>query len=142
MTGKDDMTERRASYLTTAAALPLTFFVPGLPRPKQSFRMRHDGRHFTAPDVKAWQNAVAQVARLAYKGAPVADYLHVTLTFALPDNRRRDADNLSKCVLDGLNKIIWKDDTQVMHLEVIKLQGMGAADCGVTVEVEEYKVAP
>jgi Holliday junction resolvase RusA-like endonuclease len=133
------MTETRAPYtITTQRTLPITFFVPGLPRPKQSFRMRHDGRHFTDPAVKQWQNAVSDVASLAYKGAPSQGELHVVLTFALPDNRRRDADNLSKCVLDGCNGILWMDDTQVYHLEVVKLPGMPAADCGVTVEVAIY----
>ena len=34
---------------------------------------------------------------------------------------RPDCDNQSKIVLDSLNKIVWNDDAQVAHLEVIRL---------------------
>ena len=36
------------------------------------------------------------------------------LTFYLPDERTRDVDNLIKSVLDGMNKVVYDDDRQVM----------------------------
>ena len=34
--------------------------------------------------------------------------------------KRPDADNVAKIVLDGLNKVAWEDDTQVVEMMVIK----------------------
>jgi Holliday junction resolvase RusA-like endonuclease len=34
--------------------------------------------------------------------------------------KRPDIDNLSKCVLDGLNGVAFVDDAQVVHLEAAK----------------------
>lgn len=32
------------------------------------------------------------------------------------NKRRRDLDNVVKCVMDGLNEVLWDDDTQVDEL--------------------------
>jgi hypothetical protein len=46
--------------------------------------------------------------------------LSLELTFFLPNARRVDSDNLAKCVQDGLNGIMWKDDQQNMDLVIHK----------------------
>lgn len=114
----------------------LKFFVPGRPRAKQSFVYTANGGGYTDPDVKAWQQEVSKAAREAMRGrdmftGPVA----VALIFYLPDRHRRDLDNLSKCVLDGLNKIIFPDDAQVDDLHIFKIVRPG--DTGVNISVLE-----
>lgn len=39
---------------------------------------------------------------------------------AEPDTYKFDADNIAKSVLDALNSVAWKDDTQVTELHIIK----------------------
>jgi len=51
---------------------------------------------------------------------PIPGSLTVELTFFLGDGRRVDADNLSKCVMDGLNGIVWEDDRQNIRLVIDK----------------------
>ena len=41
--------------------------------------------------------------------------------FYRADKRKVDADNLYKSLADGLNKIAYKDDSQIVHNECLKL---------------------
>lgn len=34
--------------------------------------------------------------------------------------KKPDADNIAKIILDGLNKVAWEDDTQVVELMIVK----------------------
>lgn len=38
-------------------------------------------------------------------------------------NKKPDADNIAKCILDGLNGVAYEDDSQVCDLRVIKKYG-------------------
>lgn len=111
----------------------LTFAVPGMPVPKQSFRVGKNGG-YRDPRVTAWQEAVAVMARQAMQGnsPPKGDAIRVHLRFHLPDRRRRDCDNLSKAVLDACNGILWEDDKQITELHIRKVR---STDPGVFVEV-------
>lgn len=44
----------------------------------------------------------------------------VIINFFLPTKRRKDLDNLSKAVLDGLNGVVWEDDKQVIDIHLRK----------------------
>lgn len=46
---------------------------------------------------------------------PVAVSLHVFFG----DNRRRDIDNVTKCV-DAFNGVVWKDDSQIHELHIFR----------------------
>jgi Holliday junction resolvase RusA-like endonuclease len=102
----------------------ICFFVPGEPRPKQSFRVSGRGRGFTPARVKDWQADVGWAAqqRMRELGMfdPLEGSLTVELTFILGDRRRVDLDNLAKCVQDGLNNIAWNDDQQNVRLVLNK----------------------
>jgi len=100
---------------------PITFFVDGEPRAKQSFRAsRKGGRGFTPAYIKAWQSDVGWCAQQALRRLemidPIEGNLTVELTFFLGDARRTDLDNLSKAVQDGLNNVAWIDDRQNITL--------------------------
>jgi crossover junction endodeoxyribonuclease RusA len=91
-------------------------FPPSVNRMWRTFRGRMllsaDGRQYRA-------NAVAAVlqSREAYGAAPVV----VSITAWLPDNRRRDADNLLKAPLDALvHAGALADDAQIIELRVRK----------------------
>lgn len=51
---------------------------------------------------------------------PIEGPLNVTLYVRLqnPAKRRWDLDNVVKAVLDGCNKIVWKDDKQIVSIYV------------------------
>lgn len=48
--------------------------------------------------------------------------------------KKPDIDNLAKSVLDGMNGVIWKDDSQIVSLHVTKVYSSGS---GVDVLVKE-----
>jgi Holliday junction resolvase RusA-like endonuclease len=99
----------------------IVIVVEGIPRPKQSFKFSRTGG-YTPARIKAWQNTVMGEAMVVMVGRdPLEGDLHVIIEFSLPDRKRRDIDNLSKAVLDAANKIVWNDDTQITHLELIKM---------------------
>ena len=53
---------------------------------------------------------------------PYTGRLAVRIEAAPPDRRRRDIDNLNKCVLDSITKAgIWLDDSQVDELTILRL---------------------
>ena len=97
------------------------FFVPGQPRPKQSFRVGADGAGYTDPGVKQWQEDVGWEAKRAMIDRDqLIGRLEVTLVFWRRDWTRVDCDNLSKAVLDGMKQIVFQDDDQVIDLHVHK----------------------
>ena len=107
--------------------ITIEFHVPGEPRAKQSFH--YAGKHsFTPARIKAWQVDVGWAAQQAMRKAslfdinpePLTGPIGVDLLFQLGDHRRIDPDNLSKAVLDGLNKICFEDDSQIVDLHIHK----------------------
>ena len=113
------MTQERARY--GGSRPPVTFFVSGCPRPKQSFRYSRHGGGYTPAIVKAWQNEVAWAAKQEMIGDDMlTGELYVSMTFMLPDRRKRDLDNLSKGVLDAMNGIVFEDDRHVVELHLRK----------------------
>ena len=120
-------------------ASQIIFRVDGLPIPKQSFRFSKFG-NYQPERLVAWQNNVAVCARQAVLGAaPFLGAVMVELTFALPDRRRRDLDNLSKGVLDAMRQIVYHDDTQIVDLLLHKRYGKQP---GVVIVVEAVTVVP
>lgn len=98
----------------------IEFFVYGDPVPKQSFRYSSRGGGYTDPRVTAWQKQVGYIARQNI-AEPITGNVSLTLKFYLSDNRRVDADNLSKAVCDALNGIAYKDDKQIVDLRITKV---------------------
>ncbi len=140
----------------------LTFRIPGKPQPKQRARSGINaatGRkvHYTPEATKNFEEAVRLVAynaRITSPGAsvffhgPVA--LSLSIDMKIPGSWPKwkqdaafdgfiaptvdpDASNVVKAVEDGLNGVVWRDDNQVVKLEV----SMQYSDCeGVTVKIE------
>ena len=50
-----------------------------------------------------------------------------------PDLRKRDSDNISKVLLDSLNRIIWEDDVQLYRIIVEKVYSKEKGYCLVKV---------
>lgn len=118
----------------------VSFFIQGEPRPKQSYRASKSGGYQPAA-IKAWQSYVAMAAESAmreigrYNQPFNTGVLRVQLDFYLGNNRRVDLDNLAKAVQDGMNKIVYGDDLQVVDLHLRKFVMDKRQDPGVWVYV-------
>ena len=96
-------------------------FVEGEPRPKQSFKIsRHDNRFvgYTPKAIKDWSDVITAKAKLC--NVMVSGLLKVELMFYLSNKRKVDCDNLSKLVLDALQGVVYKNDSSVVDLHIIK----------------------
>jgi Holliday junction resolvase RusA-like endonuclease len=114
------------------------FFVNGHPVPKQSFRVLRSGGGYIEKDVRAWQEKVRRRAENEMQGrSPSRSWVEVELDFVLQDNRRVDLDNLSKGVLDALKKVVYIDDSQIIHLLLHKHLGSARGVYILVSEVEE-----
>lgn len=116
----------------------MRFFVQGKPKPKQSFKVGGSNGGYTPADVKTWQDSIGYVVGSFYRDELWTGDVAVSLSFYLPDHRRRDADNLSKAVLDALNGVIWKDDTQVQQLFIRKFYEANEELQGVMISVQLF----
>ena len=72
------------------------------------------GRMVLSPKGRAYRGE-AQAACRGVLGVGAAR-LSVILVARPPDQRRRDLDNLAKAVLDGMNGVLYDDDSQIDNL--------------------------
>lgn len=77
------------------------FVVPGKP---ESFRSRKASRY---------KKLVRKIARSVFKKPLNGGEINVILDYFHSSQRRFDMDNISKCILDALNGIAYKDDKSV-----------------------------
>lgn len=117
--------------------------VPGTPQGKGRARFSTRGgfaRAFTPEKTVAYEGLIALTGQQAMAGRePIAAPVYVTVTafFQIPASwpkkrkaaalaglswhtSKPDGDNILKAVGDGLNGIVWKDDSQVALSKVIK----------------------
>lgn len=131
------------------------FIVPGEPQGKARHRMTKKGHTFTPARTVAYEgwirdNYVDQVGRVELHGPLRAT---IRASFPIPRSKSKaatvsmlagdilpikkpDADNIAKVILDSLNGLAYKDDTQIIQLLVIKEYNLNPY---VLVEIEELK---
>lgn len=85
----------------------------------------------------SYKQSVAIIARHQYKDEPIKDKLAVNLKVYLSGGNQGDIDNYFKSVTDACNKIIYKDDRQIVRAEMEKVQ---CSKNDERVEVEFYKL--
>lgn len=113
----------------------LAFTVPGKPVGKQRPRVGKRGT-FTPKETVLYERAVGFCALAERpRGWPLDACYRVTIAARYADQRRRDLDNLIKSILDGLNGVAWKDDSQVIAIAAAKEMGRLVAETEVRVEV-------
>jgi Holliday junction resolvase RusA-like endonuclease len=120
-----------------AAEVPviLDVLIPGPPVPKARPRFVN-GRTYTPKRTRDYEAHVAACARAACfrdRWRCVDGELHVELHVTFPDRRRRDLDNAAKAVLDALNGIVWRDDSQIARLLVERAYDPAAPGVRLTV---------
>ena len=99
----------------------ITFTVLGQPVPKARARIGK-GHGYTPAATSGHEDAIIVAAREAgYRGEPDAEsFFDVYLEFYRKGKVRVDIDNLTKTVFDALNKVAWKDDSQIIYLNATK----------------------
>lgn len=91
-----------------------------------------NGRAVTDANTRRYEAEVKARAKANAPASPLTGALTVSVLFTLPKPRsvkrehpsvRPDLDNLTKAILDALNGIYWKDDGQIVNLNVRKIYG-------------------
>lgn len=123
----------------------ITFTIPGQPKGKQRPRITVQGNYahaYTPKETTSYENYVKVMYQINknkvfLEGAIRAE---ITAYFPIPKStskknralmlagivkytKKIDCDNLAKIILDSLNGIAYKDDSQVSDLSVSKLYG-------------------
>ena len=115
--------------------------VPGAPVPKGRPRMTRSGRAYTPAKTRNYERDISVLGKQEMRGkTPYSGPLSVSITalFAPPQSwpkwkrekvtehgvfikhtARPDIDNLGK-VIDGLNGVVWLDDSQITDLTIHK----------------------
>ncbi len=101
------------------------------------------GITYTPNSTKDYENLIRQYFKIKYpKMVPLENRIHIKIDayFKVPKNtskknaelmlkneispaKKPDIDNVTKVVLDALNKMAFKDDNQITKIEVQKLYG-------------------
>jgi Holliday junction resolvase RusA-like endonuclease len=115
----------------------IQFEIFGEPRGKSRPRFSK-GRVYTPSETTAYEELVALSYRNEAKGykftSPVGVLIYALhkppkkskkvvekmLREEILPTKRPDVDNVAKIILDGLNKVAWDDDTQVVELHIKK----------------------
>jgi Holliday junction resolvase RusA-like endonuclease len=100
------------------------FTVPDDPVSKARVRYQSKARPYTPAKTKSAEEAV-RWAFLASNGTKNdVDELGVRIQFYCSTRQRRDIDNLAKLVLDACNGFAWKDDAQIVELNLTLERGV------------------
>lgn len=122
------------------------FQVPGTPQGKGRARaaaVNGRARLYTPATTVAYEGLIGLYGQQAMAGREIIDgpvHLVVTATFPIPaswSKKKRaqaatgnvwhiakpDGDNILKAVGDGLNSIVWKDDSRIVIAKLVKVYG-------------------
>lgn len=134
---------------TTAGCRRIEFFVPGVPKPKGSWRAVPNfrtGKTFLKPDCPdgvPWGQAVRAYARQAWSGGYIdAACVWMSFFFVRPPsvskhremNVKPDSDKLVRAVLDALTGVVYCDDARVVEHHAFKFYG---EEPGVNIRIVE-----
>ena len=110
--------------------------------PKGRARITRSGIAYTPKKTRDYENKLAFFAQQAMKDTPLFEgplVVHVEVTIPIPESwskkkrekalageirpiSRPDLDNYIK-ILDGINGIVWRDDSQIVELTARKIYG-------------------
>jgi Holliday junction resolvase RusA-like endonuclease len=124
----------------------VTFMVEGTPVPKGRPRFARRGKFVSTYSPKTtvdYETKVAEAAQVAMGSSepletPVGAYIYITLPIPASYSKKRtqaclsgeerptkksDIDNFCKAVFDGMNGIVFLDDSQIVSLHSTKVYG-------------------
>lgn len=102
------------------------FEILSKPQPKQRPRRDSTGKWYT-PTKTANYEKLAGLSALCERprGWDLTRKYSVKITLLCPDRRHRDLDNIGKSILDGMNAIVWADDSQIDTFHITRTHRPG-----------------
>lgn len=100
----------------------IMFTVPGRPVPAVRMTQKSKFVDPVAQRYLSYRELVGWTARTKIK-IPITGSVVVAVALIFKKGHTGDIDNYVKSILDGCNKIAWKDDRQVVELHAYKRQG-------------------
>ena len=124
----------------------MTFKVYGEPVAKGRPRFTRQGRTYTPKKTHDYESEVAMMAKAAMGSqepleTPVAVYVYVTFPVPQSYSKKRseaclngsekhakkpDLDNCLKAITDGMNNVVYRDDSQITSIHATKVYGTAA----------------
>lgn len=83
------------------------------------YTVARNGRRIKTRAARASAEAIAWEAKSQFPREPLTNPINVKVYLFFANNRRRDLDNI-KGLLDALTGVVWKDDSQIMDLHIMK----------------------
>lgn len=110
-----------------------------VPVPKTNRYIRtKGGRVFKPPRVKNWEVRALWEIKQQYSGEPIDRKVSVDITLTLPNNRKRDIDNMLKSLWDVLEKAgVIKNDNLIYEVRTVKRIVKGSQ--GVEIRIKELE---
>ena len=143
--------------------MKIEFFVPGIPKPagsKRAFLNKKTGKIIVTEDCETsgdWRGDCKNFARKAYHENPIDGPVSLSVIFYMPRPKghfgtgkkagilkpnaprwhtvKPDRTKLTRGLEDALTGIIWRDDSQVVCGEVVKIYG-DLPGANITVEAD------
>ncbi len=111
----------------------------GIPVPKSNrYIRRKGGKVFKPPRVKNWEVRALWEIKEQYKNDPLDGKLSMDVLLILPNNRKRDIDNMLKSLWDVLEKAkVIRNDNQIYEIRTVKKVIKG--EKRTVVRIKEYK---
>ncbi len=93
-----------------------------IPVPKSNRYIRtKGGRVFKHPRVRNWETRAVWELRNQYEGEPIDYKISVDIELILPNNRKRDIDNMLKSLWDIMEKAgVIKNDNLIFRIKTVK----------------------
>ena len=110
-----------------------------LPVPKTNRYIRkRGGKVFKPPRVKNWEVRALWEIKNQYSGKPLDGKLSMEVILILPNNRKRDIDNMLKSLWDALEKGgVINNDNQIYEVRTLKLIQKGKQET--IVRIKEFE---
>lgn len=97
------------------------FIIPGRPVPAVRMTQKSKFKDPAAQKYLAYKDLVGWTAKTKFKN-PFKGNIAVTVFINLKKGQAGDIDNYVKSILDGCNKIAWRDDRQVVEIHAYKFK--------------------
>ena len=117
----------------------IVLFLTTLPVPKTNrYIRRKNGRVFKSPRVIHWESRALWELKKQYTGEVLKEPLSVEVYLFLPDNRKRDIDNMLKTLWDTLEKAkIIENDNLIYETKTVKVKKRKTH--GTVIVIKPYK---